>query len=37
MNFSVEAECGYIPYGNRGWRELQWSMSRHRPGGKVSC
>jgi len=35
MNFSVETECGYNPYGKRDWRELQWSMSWQRPGGKL--
>ena len=33
MNFSVEAECGYILRVIE-WRELQWSMSWLRPGGK---
>lgn len=30
MKFSDEAECGYTIK----WRELQWSMLWHRPGGK---
>jgi hypothetical protein len=32
--FSVEAECGYILTETKEWRELQWSMSWLRPGGK---
>ena len=34
MNFSVEAECGYA-FDFRKRRELQWSMSWLRPGGKL--
>ena len=34
MNFSVEAECGYALRKSRR-RELQWSMSWLRPGGKL--
>ena len=34
MSFSDEAECGYMPTETRVWRELRWSMSWLRPGGK---
>ena len=34
MSFSDEAECGYMSTETRAWRELRWSMSWLRPGGK---
>ena len=33
---SDEVECGYKPNNGRVWRELLWSMSWLRPGGKLS-
>jgi len=31
---SDEVECGYSLTDSKGWRELLWSMSWLRPGGK---